>query len=75
MNEGYVHQNLLDKRKKIKPKFKLRDLVKTADKKNIFAKSDTLNWSDKLYKKTEIIEDQYQLITCIINLKDIMKHC
>ena len=30
-NEGYVYKNLLDKRKKIKPKFQLNNLVRTAD--------------------------------------------
>ena len=36
-NEGYVHKNLLDKRKGITPKFQLNDLVRTADlKKNVF---------------------------------------
>ena len=30
-NEGYVYKNLLDKRKKNKPKFQRNDLVRTAD--------------------------------------------
>ena len=30
-NEGYVYKNFLDKRKKIKPKFQINDLVRTAD--------------------------------------------
>ena len=56
-NEGYVYKNLLDKRKKITPKFQLNDLVRTADLKKTFSKSDTTNWSYKLYKITEIIND------------------
>ena len=56
-NEGYVYKNLLDKRKKIKPKFQLNDHVRTADLKKTFSKSDTTNWSYKLYKITEIIND------------------
>ena len=36
---------------------KLGDLVRTADKRNIFSKSDTTNWSNKLYTITEIIDD------------------
>ena len=56
-NEGYVYKNLLDKRKKIKPKYKIGDLVRTADLKKTFSKSDTTNWSYKLYKITEIIND------------------
>ena len=56
-NEGYVYNNLLDKRKKIKPKFQLNDLVRVADLKKTFSKGDTTNWSCKLYRITEIIND------------------
>ena len=56
-NEGYVYKNLLDKRKKLKPKYEIGDLVRTADIRKMFSKSDTTNWSYKLYKITEIIND------------------
>ena len=56
-NEGYVYKNLLDKRKRIKPKYEIGDLVRTADLKKTFSKSDTTNWSYKLYKIREIIND------------------
>ena len=56
-NEGYVYKNLLDKRKKVKPKYEIGDLVRTADLKKTFSKGDTTNWSYKLYKITEIIND------------------
>ena len=56
-NEGYVYKNLLDKRKKIKPKYEIGDLVRTGDLKKTFSKGDTTNWSYKLYKITEIIND------------------
>ena len=56
-NEGYVYKNLLDKRKKVKPKFQINDLVRTADLKKTFSKGDTTNWSYRLYKTTEIIND------------------
>ena len=56
-NEGYVYKNIIDKRKKMKPKFQINDLVRTADFKKIFSKGDTTNWSYKLYKITEIIND------------------
>ena len=46
--EGYVYKNLLDKRKKVKPKFQINDLVRTADLKKTFSKGDTTNWSYKL---------------------------
>ena len=56
-DEGYVYKNLLDKRKKIKPKYEIGDLVRTADLKKTFSKGDTTIWSYKLYKITEIIND------------------
>ena len=56
-NEGLVYKNLLDKRKKLKPKYEIGNLVRTADIKKLFSKSDTTNWSHKLYKITEIIND------------------
>ena len=56
-NEGFVYRNLLDKRKKITPKFQVNDLVRTADLKKIFSKGGTTNWSYRLYKITEIIND------------------
>ena len=56
-NEGYVYKILLDKRKKIKPKFQLNDIVRTADLRKTFSKGDTTNWSYTLYKVTEIIND------------------
>ena len=50
------YNNLLDKRKKMKPKFQLNALVITADLKKTFSKSDMTN-SYKLYKDGEIIND------------------
>ena len=41
----------------ITPKYEIGDLVRTADLKKTFSKSDTTNWSYKLYKITEIIND------------------
>ena len=57
MNVGYVYHNLLDKGKKIKPKFQVNDLVRTADLKKTFSIIDTTNWAYKLYKITESIND------------------
>ena len=56
-NEDYVYKNLLDKGKKVKPKFQINDLVRTSDLRKLFSKRDTTNWSYKLYKITEIIND------------------
>ena len=56
-NQGYVYKNLLDKRKKVNPKFQINDLVRVADLKKTFSKGDTTNWSYKLYRITEIIND------------------
>ena len=52
-----MYKNLLDKRKKINPKFQINDLVRTADLKKTFSKGDMTNWSYQLYKITEIIND------------------
>ena len=56
-NEGFVYKSLIDKRNKSKPKFQINDLVRTADLKSTFSKGDTTNWSYKLYKITEIVND------------------
>ena len=56
-NEGFVYKNLLEKRKKIKPKYQINNLVRLADLKKTFSKGDTTNWSYKLYKITEVIND------------------
>ena len=68
-NEGFVYKNLLDKSKKVKPKFQINDLVRTAGLKKTFSKGDTTNWSYKLYKITEKINDT--IPSCHIdNLKE-----
>ena len=56
-NEKIVYSNLQDKRKKLNPKFKLGQLVRTADIKRVFSKGDSTNYSYKLYTITEIIHD------------------
>ena len=47
----------MDKRKKIKPKYEIGDLVRTADLKKTFSKGDTTDWSYKLFKITEIVNN------------------
>ena len=54
-NEGFAYKNLLDKRKKIKQKFQVNDLVRSADLKKTFSKGDTTSWSYRLYENTETI--------------------
>ena len=56
-NEGYVYNNFSSKRKKIEPKFQRNNLVRAADLKKTFSKSNTTNWSYILYKTNEIIND------------------
>ena len=56
-NEGYVYKNLLDKRKKVTPKFQINDLVRVADLRKTFSKGDTTSWSYNLYKVAEFIND------------------
>ena len=48
---------MLDKRKRIKPNFQINDLVRVADLNKTFSKGDTTNWSYKLYRITELIND------------------
>ena len=55
--EKIVYSNLQDKRKKLNPKYKLGELVRTADIKKVFSKGDSTNFSYKLYTITEIIHD------------------
>ena len=50
--EGYVHQNLLDKRKKVKPRHKLGNLARFKDN---FLKGDATNWSFILHETTETV--------------------
>ena len=57
VNEKVVYSNLQDKRRKLNPKFKLGQLVRTADIKRVFSKGDKTNYSYKLYTITEIIHD------------------
>ena len=57
VNEEEVFSNLKDNRESQKPKFKLGQLVRTADIKRVFSKGDSTNWSYKLYTITEIIHD------------------
>ena len=56
-NEKLVYTNLQDKRKILKPKYKLGQLIRSADIKRLFSKSDSTNWSYKLYTITEVIHD------------------
>ena len=56
-NQKLVYSNLQDKRKILNPKYKLGQLVRTADIKRVFSKGDSTNWSYKLYTITEVIHD------------------
>ena len=54
-NEKIVYSNLRDSRRKLNPKYKVGQLVRTADIKRVFSKGDPTNWSYKLYTITEVI--------------------
>ena len=41
----------------MKPKFQLNEFVRVADLKETFSKGDTMNWSYKLHKITELVID------------------
>ena len=56
-NEKTVYSNLQDKREKQTPKYKLGQLVRTADIKKVFSKGDSTNYSYKFYTITEVIHD------------------
>ena len=56
-DEKIVHSNLKDNREIQKPKFKLGQIVCTADIKRVFSNGDSTNWSYKLYTITEVIHD------------------
>ena len=56
-NRKFVYNNLKDTREIQKPKFKLGQLVRTADIKKVFSKGDSTNYSYKLYTITEVIHD------------------
>ena len=56
-NEKVVFDNLRDDRQKQRPKFKLGDLIRTADIKKVFSKGDSTNYSYLLYTRTEVIYD------------------
>ena len=57
INEKLVFSNLRDDRIKRQPKYKLGQLIRTADIKRVFSKGGSTNWSYKLYTITEVIHD------------------
>ena len=56
-NEKIVFDNLRDVREKQQPKYKLGQIVRTADIKRVFSKGDSTNYSHKLHTITEVIYD------------------
>ena len=54
-NEKEDYSNLQDKKRKLNPKYKLGQLVRTADIKRVFSKRDSTNYSYKFYTITEVI--------------------
>ena len=56
-NEKTVFDNLREDRQKQRLKFKLGDLIRTADIKKVFSRGDSTSWSYKLYTITEVIHD------------------
>ena len=57
IHENEVYLNLQDKRKRLNPKLKLGDLVRTIDIERVFSKGDSTNYSYILHTITEIIHD------------------
>ena len=56
-NEKLVYSNLQDRRVKQQPKYKLGQLVRTADIKKVFSKGDSTKYSFLLYTITSVIHD------------------
>ena len=56
-NEKEGCSNLQDQLVRQQQKFKLGQLVRTADIKRVFSKGDSTNYSYELYTKTEVIHD------------------
>ena len=56
-NERKVYSNLQDRKVRQKPKFKLGQLVRSADIKRVFSKGDSTNNRYKLYTFTEVIHN------------------
>ena len=56
-NQKLVYNNLKDDREVLKPKYKLGQLVRTADIRRVFSKGDSTNYSYRLYTITEVIHD------------------
>ena len=56
-NQKLVYNNLKDDREVRKPRFRLGQLVRTADIKKVFSKGDSTNYSYEIYTVTEIIHD------------------
>ena len=56
-NEKIVYNNLKDNREIQKPKFKVGQVVRTADIKRVFSKGDGTNYSYILYTISEVIHD------------------
>ena len=56
-NKDFFYRNLLDRRKEIERKCISGGLVRTADQRNVFSKGDISNWTNELYKITEIVND------------------
>ena len=56
-NDKIVQNNLEDKREIRRPKYNLRQLVRTAGIKKVFLNVVSTNYSYKSYTKTEVIHD------------------
>ena len=61
-NESILHKLNYDKRKFNPPEYKIGDLVNITDKRNVFSKGDTTNWSYELSKIYEIVNFEHHSI-------------
>ena len=72
-NEKVVYNNLQDRRVRRKPKFKLGQLVRTADIKRVFSKGDSTNYSYHFIQLLKLYMTPYPLIESTTFLRNITK--
>ncbi|MEM1283609.1 MAG: DDE-type integrase/transposase/recombinase [Chlamydiota bacterium] len=57
-NEDAVYAQMVDKRKFRKPRYEVGDLVRIPDKRTIFSKGDTTNWSYELFRIHQVLDEK-----------------
>ena len=74
-NEEFFYSNILHNRKNKTPKYKIRELVRTTDKRNIFSKGDATTLSSEFYSIPQVIDDAIPSYRISFYQRDITKRC